>query len=222
MRPEILFPLFAPVTSLPGVGPRFGKLIERLAGPCAVDLLWHLPNGVIDRSFMPKVRDAPAGAIATVKVVVDAHIRPHKPRAPYRVRCRDETGLLHLVYFHVKGDYLEKLLPQGATRIVSGRVEHFNNEIQITHPDHVVDPEAADPLKPIEPIYGLTAGLTQRVVQKAIAAALARAPTPPEWLDAGLLRERGWHGWNQALTLAHAPEGTPDLAPETPARQRLA
>jgi ATP-dependent DNA helicase RecG len=222
MRPEVLNPLFASVTSLPGVGPRFGKLIEHLAGPCAVDLLWHLPNGIIDRSFTPKVREAPAGAIATLKVIVDAHLRPHSPRAPYRVRCRDETGFLHLVYFHVKGDYLEKLLPVGSVRIVSGRVEHFNNEIQITHPDHIVDPEAAESLKPIEPVYGLTAGLPQRLVQKAVGAALARLPRLPEWLDQSLVRQRGWQAWADALAATHAPESERDLAPESPLRQRLA
>ena len=184
MRPEILFPLFAPVTSLPGVGPRFGKLFERLTGPAVVDLLWHLPNGVIDRSFTPKVREAPPGMIATIRVEVDAHLKPHNPRQPYRVRCRDETGFLHLVYFHVKGDWLEKLLPVGATRWVSGRVEEFNNEIQITHPDHVLAPDEFSRMKPIEPVYGLTAGLPLRTVQKAIDAALAECTARAEEVPA--------------------------------------
>ena len=222
MRPEILFPLFAPATSLPGVGPRFGKLLERLCGASVVDLLWHLPSAIIDRRFAPKIMDAPEGAVATITVQVDAHLKSHNRRQPYRVRCRDETGFLHLVYFHVKGDYLEKLLPVGATRIVSGRVEHFNNQVQITHPDHVIDPGAEDKLKPIEPIYGLTAGLPLRTVQKAVAAALARTPVLPEWIDASLLRQRGWHPWREMLTAMHAPESDGDLLPEAPARQRLA
>ncbi|HXY99064.1 MAG TPA: DEAD/DEAH box helicase, partial [Stellaceae bacterium] len=222
MRPEILFPLFAPVTALPGVGPRFGKLLERLAGPAVVDLLWHLPNGIIDRSFTPKVKDAPEGAIATIKLQVDAHLKPRNPRQPYRVRCRDETGFLHLVYFHVKGDWLDKLLPVGATRWVSGRVERFNNEIQITHPDHVLGPEEFQRMKPNEPVYGLTAGLPLRTVQKAVDAALARLPKLPEWQEPSLLQQRRWPDWAQALALAHAPGGPADLLPEAPARQRLA
>ncbi|MGH6740639.1 MAG: ATP-dependent DNA helicase RecG, partial [Bradyrhizobium sp.] len=129
MRPEILFPLYAPVTTLAGVGPRLGKLFERLAGPAVVDLLWHLPTGIVDRRFAPKVREAPPGAIATLTVEVDAH-QPGRGKRPYRVRCRDETGFLHLIFFHAKGDYLARQLPVGATRIVSGRIEHFNNEIQ--------------------------------------------------------------------------------------------
>ena len=222
MRPEILFPLFAPVTSLKGVGPRFGKLIERLGGPALVALLWHRPNGIIDRSYKPKVAEARDGVIATIRLTVDKHLRPYNPRRPYRVRCRDETGFLHLVYFHVKGDYLEKLLPVGATRWVSGRIEHFNNEIQITHPDHVLDPEEADRMKPIEPVYGLTTGLPLRVVQKAVASALARAPSLPEWIDPSLVGQRRWLGWGAALAAAHAPEREQDLLPEAPARQRLA
>jgi ATP-dependent DNA helicase RecG len=222
LRPEILFPLFAPVTSLPGVGPRFGKLFERLSGPAVVDLLWHLPNGIIDRRFAPKVKTAPPGVIATMQVVIDAHLKPHNSRQPYRVRCRDETGFLHLVYFHAKGDWLEKLLPVGATRWVSGRVEHFNNEVQITHPDHVLAPEEFDRMKPIEPVYGLTTGLPLRTVQKALDAALARTPDLLEWLDPTLLARYRWPAWRAALAAAHAPTEEADLAPQQPARQRLA
>ncbi len=222
MRPEILFPLFAPVTSLPGVGPRFGKLFERLAGPHVVDLLWHLPSDIIDRRFTPKVADAPAGVIATLTVTVDAHEPPRSPRQPYRVRCRDETGFLHLVFFHAKGDYLARLLPVGAERVVSGKVEYFNNQVQITHPDHIAAPEDAAKLKPIEPVYPLTAGLSLRIVQKAIDAALERAPALPEWLDADFAARQRWPAWREALRAAHAPQTADDLLPNTLPRQRLA
>jgi ATP-dependent DNA helicase RecG len=221
LRPEILNPLFAEVTTLPGIGRRFGALLERLAGPAVADLLWHLPDGLIDRRNRPKIAQARAGEIATLTVAIDKHIPPFKPRQPYRVRCRDETGFLHLVYFHVKGDYLEKLMPVGATRVVSGRVEHFNNEVQITHPDHVVDPAEGE-MKPVEPVYRLTTGLPLRTLQRAVATALTRLPALPEWLDAGLLRQRQWPPWAAALAAAHAPERLEDLAPMTPARARLA
>ena len=222
MRPQILFPLFASVTNLPGVGPRFGKLIERVAGAQVADLLWHRPSGLIDRRFRPKIVAAPAGAIATLTVTVDAHIRPHNPRAPYRVRCRDETGFLHLVYFHVKGDYLTRLLPVGATRVVSGKIEHFNNEIQITHPDFVVDPESAKQLPEVEAVYPLTEGLPLRVLQKAIAAALTRLPKLAEWAEPTLQAQRQWPAWDAAVRSLHTPTAEIDLLPEASPRQRLA
>jgi len=222
MRPQVLFPLFASVTSLPGVGPRFGKLIERLCGPHVADLLWHRPSALIDRRFRPKVTEAPAGAVATLTVTVDAHLKPHHPRQPYRVRCRDETGFLHLVFFHVKGDYLERILPVGSVRVVSGRVEHFNNQIQITHPDHIVDVAEAEKLPAVEPIYPLTGGLPLRTLQKAIAGALGRLPELPEWIEPSVIGERGWPTWRAATEALHAPMSDADLLPETPARQRLA
>jgi ATP-dependent DNA helicase RecG len=222
VRPQILFPLFAAVTSLPGIGPRFGKLLEGLCGPHVADLLWHRPSALIDRRFHPKVTEAPTGVVATLTVTVDAHVRPYNPRQPYRVRCRDETGFLHLVFFHVKGDYLERLLPVGAVRVVSGRVEHFNNQIQITHPDHIVDAAEAEKLPAIEPIYPLTTGLPLRTVQKAVAAALSRAPTLPEWTEPTLLAERKWPSWRDAVLALHAPASEADLLPETPERERLA
>jgi ATP-dependent DNA helicase RecG len=221
LRPEVLFPLFAPVTVLSGVGPRLGILIEKLVGPAVIDLLWHLPYGLVDRSFTPKVRDAPNGAIATLRVRVNAHL-PGQGNRPTRVRCSDETGFLHLVYFHAKGDFLTKLLPIGAERLVSGRIEHFNNEIQISHPDYVVAPEEANQLKAIEPVYGLTAGITPRVLQKAVGAALARVRELPEWVDPALLKREGWTAWHDSVRRIHAPESEADLAPDTPFRQRLA
>jgi ATP-dependent DNA helicase RecG len=221
MRPEILFPLFAPVTALTGIGPRLAKLVEKVAGAQVVDLLWHLPSGIVDRRFMPKVVDAPEGRIATFIVRVHSHI-PGRGKAPYKVRCHDESGFLHLVYFRGKAEWLEKLLPVDSARIVSGRVERFNNEVQIAHPDLVVSAAEKDMLKLVEPVYPMTEGLQPRVIQKAVEEALGRAPELPEWIDSELVRRKGWAGWRTALHEAHSPADEEALSPETAARSRLA
>src|SRR5215469_14930455 len=199
MRPTILFPLFASVTSLPGVGPRLASLFDRAVGADTeagakakvADLLWHLPTGLIDRRFSPKVAAAPEGVIATLTVQVDRHMPPHNPRMPYRVRCHDETGTLFLVFFHARGDYLSKLLPVGETRVVSGRIERFREEAQMTHPDHVGAPEEFASLATIEPVYRLTTGLTPKVMAKAVRGAVDKAPDLPEWLDEALRAREG-------------------------------
>ncbi len=222
MRPEALFPLFAPVTTLPGVGPRIGALIEKMAGAHVVDLCWHLPTGLIDRRFAPKVADAPAGAIATLTVRVDQHLTPRNPRLPYKVRCSDETGALDLVFFHAQTDYLQKVLPVGEVRVVSGKVEHFRNEVQITHPDHIASLEEVDRLRAVEPVYRLTAGLTPKTLAKAVRAALARAPELGEWLDEAFRKKQKWGSWRAALMEAHAPEELKALEARAKARERLA
>ncbi len=222
MRPEILYPLFAPVTALPGVGPRLAKLVEGLAGPHVADLCWHLPSGLIDRRYAPKLAQAEPGRVATLTLTVGEHRPPRTPRQPYRVRCFDDTSAIDLVFFHVKGDYLARALPVGEQRVVSGKVEVFHDMLQMTHPDHIGALIELAKLKTVEPVYPLTAGLSLKVVGKAVRAALERAPELPEWDDPALLAREGWQGWHSSLMAAHAPRSEADLEPTTPARARLA
>ncbi len=222
MRPEILFPLFTDVTDLSGIGPRLAKLVAKAAGPQVVDLLWHLPSGLVDRRNRPPIAGAKPGDLATLAVTVDGHDKPARSRQPYKVRVCDDTGFLSLVFFHVKGDYLEKVLPVGEQRFISGRIEEFSGAPQMTHPDFILTAEEFETLPLIEPVYPLTAGLTPKVMTKAVRGALKRARALPEWLDPAFQKQRGWPGWHAALTAAHAPEAQADLDPSAPARLRLA
>jgi ATP-dependent DNA helicase RecG len=222
MRPDILNPLFAAVSVLPGVGPRIAKAIDTCAGPLVVDLLWHLPSGLIDRSFSPSIADAPPGVIVTLKVKIDSHHKPAVRRLPYKVRCSDESGELTLVFFHAHEKYLLETLPIGEIRVVSGRTERYDDDIQLVHPDHIVPESEIAALQGIEPVYRLTAGLNLKPLSKAVNAALERAPEMPEWCDPAYLERQGWPAWNDALLAAHRPESEADLLPESIARQRLA
>ena len=224
MRPEILFPLFASVRALPGVGPQSAKLIERLAGAHVVDLLWHLPTRLVDRRFAPTVIDAPDGRIATITVTVDQHrpSPPHNRRLPYKVRCHDATGVLQLVFFHAQPDYLRRLLPEGQQRVISGMIEHFGGEAQMTHPDYIVPVAELASVQTVQPAYPLTAGLAPKLLARAIETTVTRAPALPEWLDPAYLARRAWPGWRAAVVAAHRPQDTADLVPTAPARQRLA
>ena len=223
MRPALLNPLFASVTALGGVGPRVAKALGRVAGDRVVDLLWHLPTGLIDRGFTPKIRDAPPGTVATIAVTVLEHLPPPRSsRRPWRVVCADETGKLVLVFFRARGDYLRRVLPPGEARVVSGRVEHYDDIAQMTHPDRIAAPGEAADLARVEPVYPLTAGLAARPLAKAVAAALERAPDLPEWTGPGLATRDGWLPWREAVRRVHAPESESDLDAAAPARRRLA
>ena len=213
------------MTALPGIGAMLAKLIERAAGSAVVDLLWDLPTGLIDRTAAPAIgqlnpRDW-KDAIVTVKARIEAH-EPGIGRRPSRVVCSDGTGTLVLVYFHAKGDQLARLLPVGSERVISGKVEFYGNTPQIVHPDRVAPSDSEDRIRGVEPVYPLTAGLSSRVLAKAVAAACERAPALPEWLDPALREQRSWPAWREALAAAHTPQSAADLDPETPSRERLA
>lgn len=222
MRPAILNPLFADVTALKGVGPRLAALVQKVAGPRVIDVLFTRPHGVIDRSFRPKIADAAVGSLATLEVTVDRHDPPAVKRLPYRVICSDETGYVTLIFFHARADYLIKALPEGARRIISGRIEDYNGAKQMPHPDHIVDPAAADGLPLYEPVYPLTAGLPPSVMRKAAQAAIARAPHLSEWQDEAWIRKNGFPSWNEAIRAVHAPQSAHDLSPPSISLQRLA
>lgn len=221
-RPETLFPLFARLETLEGVGPKTAKAFAALGVERPKDLLYILPHSVVDRSRKSSIRDVVPPTTITVEVEVGGHFPPRQKGRPYRVMVRDAQMEFQLVFFHARGDFLQKLLPTGQRRLVSGRVEVFDNIAQIVHPDHVLRPEEADDLPQWEPVYPLTAGITQRLIAKAVEGALARTPELAEWIDGPLLAREGWPGWNAALISAHAPSGHNDLAQTAPARQRLA
>jgi ATP-dependent DNA helicase RecG len=222
MRPELLFPLFAAPTSLPGIGPKLGGLVEKVAGAHVVNLLWHLPYALIDRRKAPLVAEASPGTIVSLTVTVDQHVVPRNPRQPYRIACHDQSGALSLVFFHARGDYLKKLLPEGQQRIVSGRVELFNNTLQMTHPDHVVPLEERDSIMRVEPVYGLTAGLPSKTLNRAIDAAVKLAPALPEWIEPSYFKQQAWPDWRSAIAKLHAPQDEADLSPDTAQRRRVA
>ncbi len=221
-RPEILFPLYADLETLEGVGPKSAKAFSGLGVERPKDLLFLLPHSGIDRARKTSVRDVVPPCTVTVEITVGGHFPPRTKGRPYRVMVRDAAFEFQLVFFHARGDYLTKLLPTGQKRLVSGRVEIFDGIAQMVHPDHVLRPEEAGELPAYEPVYPLTAGLTQKLVAKAAAGAVTRAPMLAEWIDPGQKAREGWPDWQAAVQAVHAPQGAGDLAVTAPARLRLA
>ena len=227
MRPSLLDPLFAPVSALSGVGPKTAKLFDRLladAGSEAriIDLLFHLPHSLLDWRLRPAIVDAPIDQ----NVVLRARTIEHRPppgrntRAPFRVLVEDETGDVLLVFFLANHQWIERSLPIGETRLIFGRLEMWDGYKQMVHPAHVLAESDASP--PLEPVYGLTEGLSPRLLRKAADSALARLPKTPDWLGDGLARKQNWPAFTDALTIAHHPDSPEGVSPSSVARTRLA
>jgi ATP-dependent DNA helicase RecG len=229
MRPTILNPLFAPLSALPGIGPKLEKLFGRLIGrdgenPRLMELLFHLPTGYVDRRNQPKLSAVVPDTVVTVGVTVDRHRPPppHRPRAPYNIDTSDETNTLTLTYFNARKDYLQKLLPEGETRYVSGTATTYDGHLQMVHPDRVVDAEGLAKLPLLDPVYPLTEGLHENHVRKAIELALDRVPHLTEWQDAAWLKRNGFPSFAEALRSIHRPQSPTDLEPDGAAWSRLA
>jgi ATP-dependent DNA helicase RecG len=229
MRPSRLDPLFASVTALSGVGPKIAKLFDRLLAPPGetarvIDLLFHLPHSWIDRRNRPKIAQAPFDEMVVIEARVAEHRAPpgRHSKAPYRVLVEDDTGDVQLVFFLANREWIERSLPLGATRWISGRMELWDGHRQIVHPDRVLDAEGIAKLRPLEPVYGLTEGLAAGVMRRAAESTLARIPDLPEWIDAKAMSLARMPSFSEALHVLHQPDDLAAITLDAPARSRLA
>jgi ATP-dependent DNA helicase RecG len=223
MRDERLFPLFESLDGLAGVGAKLKPVLERLTGGETVwDLLLHLPERWVHRKVCTSFEEAVPGDVAIVQGEVFAHHPPHTDRSPHRVQLFDGTGFLTLSFFRADPRQLQSQFPIGRQRIVSGRLEDYKGERQIAHPDYVLDPVKGEMPPAVEPIYALTAGLTNRRVHNFCMQALSKvSPDLPEWSDKHLVARRQWPSLRGALVGLHAPTEYDPVAFAN-ARERLA
>lgn len=221
-RPASLFPLFAGLETLTGIGPKTAKLLPQIGVETPRDLLFTLPHTGIDRRLRATIQDAVLPGTVTVAVTIGEHRAPRNRGGAYRIHVEDDQTSFQLVYFHARGDYLERSLPTGSRRVVSGRVEIFDSIAQMVHPEHAVAEEDAPEIPVFEPVYPLTAGVTQKVMFKATRGALERLPEVGEWIDPNQKVKSEWPDFAGGMLAAHTPLAQSDLAVTSPARERLA
>jgi ATP-dependent DNA helicase RecG len=217
MRPDILNPLFTESSALKGVGAASIKPLERLALTRAVDLAFHLPVMWIERQRVRRLAEAEVGRMVGVVLTAHDYRASGSSRAPFRVQAQDEAGdPVTIVYFGRNSGWPRKLFPIGEPRFVSGRLDAFGDDLQIVHPDHVVELTEAASIPDREPVYGLSEGITNGRMREIVVQALGRAPDLPEWIEPGLRRQKDWPDWHAALSCAHVDPGA------KLARERLA
>ena len=127
-----------------------------------------------------------------------------------------------LTYFRAQPGYVEKLLPVGAKRYVSGTAQVYDGTLQITHPDRVVDEEGFAKLSGIDPVYPLTEGLALGSLRRAMAQALQKLPDLPEWISPEVIRRCQFPPIAAALNRVHVPVEMTDILPDGPFWSRLA
>ncbi|CUH82134.1 ATP-dependent DNA helicase RecG [Tritonibacter multivorans] len=221
-RPEVLFPLFADLETLQGVGPKTAANFAQMQIAAPVDLLFTLPHGLVDRRRRESIRGADFPSVLTVEVTVGRHQPARNRGGAYRIHVSDSETEFQLVFFHGRSRYLEAQLPEGSRRVVSGKVELFDGIAQMVHPDHMVPVSEAIDIPEFEPVYPLTQGITQRTMFKAAQSALQQTPVLEEWADPALLQQKGWPSWDAAIAGVHRPSSQDAVATTDPNRARLA
>lgn len=206
MRPDVLNPLFAEIDSLDGVGPKLKKPLGKLGLNRIRDLAYHLPDRFVSRHAVQNLDEASVGEQIVVPLTTLEHRAP-RGRGPYRVLAQDDLGnICALTYFGRASFSAKKLLPVGERRWVAGRIDQYDQMLQIVHPDHVVEDSAQTLARLCEPVYALSEGLTQPRIAGLVAQALERLPGLPEWIEPSQCDAAKWPAWADALKLAHAAD----------------
>lgn len=221
-RPEILFDLFADITGLPGIGAKTQAALLNVGIERPRDLIFTLPGSIIDRRLRLTIQGVELPAIVTVEVEIGQHYPPKTRSRPYMIRVRDAETEFQLVFFHPRSDWLRKTLPSGQRRVISGKLEIFDGIAQMAHPDHILSRAEAETLPEFEPVYPLTAGVTQKVMSRATQGALENIPDLIEWIEPSVKARENWPDWKAALVTAHNPADPLDLSQNAPARMRMA
>ena len=207
MRPEILNPLFGETQSLKGIGKALAKPLEKLRLTRIKDLLYHQPSYWMQRKRVDQLDEIDVGETIIVQVT-PVDYRTGGPRSPLRVHATDQAGnYISLTFFGRNPSWPKKLLPLGEPKIISGKLERYGDELQIVHPDQMLEPEQADSIALLEPIYPLSDGLGNVRMRQLTAQALALAPELPEWVEPSQLAAKDWKSWKDSITALHSAEG---------------
>ena len=223
MKPDILNNLLASLKTVPGVGNSILQLLEQIIGSKIINVIWHIPFNFIDRSYRPNLEELEIGKLATIEVTVIKHQKNYKKNLPYKIKTKDDKGKLELFFFNINSEYLLQMYPIGKNIVISGIVNKYKNQLQMTHPEYFGNINESNTLVPdFEAVYRLTNGLSQRKIQKIIKYCLNKVPNLEEWQDFSLIQNKSWPSWNHAVKLMHNPKCINDLNPNSKHRARLA
>ena len=227
MRPQSLNYFFRPLTSIRGIGPKTKQNLiklfknKNLDEPVFKDLLCHLPYGLVQRVYQPNLLLTEDGTEVVTTVDVDkVEQKRIGGRAMFNILCSNKSGFVTLVYFAASKEFIDKNFVVDRQITVAGKLERYKDRTQIVHPDYVVKDEKDVPVS--EPVYPLTAGVTNKFINKIIKNVLTEIPKPEEWCDAEFLKQNDLPAFDVALKKIHSPQSFEDFDINKNYRKRLA
>ncbi len=207
--------LFSNISHINGIGEKtYPKICKLINGNKIIDLLYHFPASIINRSYKPNIADAEIGKIATITVEVEKHIPSHNRIAPHKIIASDETDTMVINFFNYNPKILQSWFKVGDKKVISGKIEIWNGQISMTNPDYIVPLNMAHKIPNFEAIYPLTNGISNNAIKKIIYQVIRGLKTLiqtdekaiPEWLDPQFKKQQNLPNWFEAIMIMHNPE----------------
>ena len=203
--------LFKDISSIKGVGKTLEKYLKNKKVDKVKDLLLDLPYEVIDRSEITSLDKLEIGKITTIQVTVKKYNFPRIRNLPNKVICSDENNKINIIFFNSREGYIRKILPLNKQVIISGKINFYKKNYQITNPTYVKEKNLKDKITKIFPKYNLTEGLKEKIYRNIILKVLSNFDKDDEWYSEQFLKENNFNKLEQTLKNLHNPITKKDI-----------
>ena len=195
--------IFNDVNKIKGVGPQLSKYLKNKKIEKIKDIILNLPYSETDRSKLVKLNKLEIGKTQTIKVIVKKINFPRIRNLPNKIICEDETGKIDIIYFNSREGYLKKLYPLNNWVIISGKINYFKNNYQITNPDYVTTLDKKDYVLKSIPKYNLTKGINEKKYRLISEQVINNLPVVEDWLDENFIKDNKLLNWNESIENLH-------------------
>ena len=203
--------LLSDINTIKGVGTKTRKYLRKKKIEKIKDLLWDLPYSFIDRSKITNLNKLEIGKILTIKVNVLKYNFPRIRNLPNTVICGADNKKIKIVFFNSFEGYIKKILPINQTVIISGKINYYNNNYQITNPTYVKPLNKIDEITKIFPKYSLTEGLLEKNYRKLIEQVIRKIDNNFEWHDNIFLQKNNFNNLKTTFKKLHNQKDNLDI-----------
>ncbi len=203
--------LFKKVNTLKGIGKKLEKYLKNKKIEIVKDLILDLPYEIVDRSIITPLDKLEIGKITTIKVLVNKYNFPRLRNLPNRVSCSNNNKKIDIIFFNSREGYIKKVLPVGKYVVISGKINFYKKNYQITNPTYIKEDQSRGEIIKIFPKYTLTEGLKDKVYRNMIQRVLSDLNNDEEWHSKKFLDLNKFNTFKKTLLNLHNPLNKKDI-----------
>ena len=197
--------------TLKGVGEKTEKLFWKVGIYDTDDLLHYYPRNYDEYETPVDIAELKEGTVQAVSAAVcsGVYVNSVRGRQIISVNIADQSGKFPVVWFNLP--YLKKTLRKGSWFVFRGRIVRKQGKLEMEHPEIFTPSAYEEILHHLQPVYGLTAGLSNKTVVKMITQLLESVPMQSEYLPEEFRERYGLADINYALRTIHFPSNKEEL-----------
>ena len=197
--------------TLKGVGEKTEKLFQKIGISDTESLLRYYPRNYDEYETPADIADLKEGTVKAVSAAVcsGVYVNPVRGKQVVSITACDSTGRISITWFNAS--YLKNTLKKGSVFVFRGRVMRRQGKLQMEHPEIFTPAAYEEILHSLQPVYGLTAGLSNKTIVKVLHQLLKQQSLKSEYLPEEIREKYQLSDINYALRTIHFPKNMDEL-----------